>query len=571
MMGVEEALQDSNIMTGTFSLNDHYATMLFDSGADDSFVSTTFVPLLDIEPSSLGFSYEIEIASEQLVYINKVIRGCKLEIEGHTFHIDLIPFGHKSFDVIIGTNWLSRHRGRIPLPHGEMLRVYGEWPEEKVKHLMSAKAKEPKLKDIAIIRNFFEVFHDDLSGLPPSREVEFRIDLIPGAMSVEKSPYRLAPNKIKELSYQLKELQDKGFIRPSSSLWGAPVLFFKKKNGCFRICIDYRELNKLTIKNRFPLPRIGDLLDQLQVSQYFSKIDLRSGYHQLRVHEDDIPKTAFRTRYGHFEFPVMPFGLTNAPATKEEHEMHLGLILDMLKKEKLYVKFLKCEFRLRDVQFLGHVVNSDSIHVDLSKIEANKKYVWGDEQEMAFQTLKDKLCNAPILALLDGPKDFVVDYDASCQGLGCVLMQKGKVIAYASRQLKIHKKNYTTHDLELGAVVFALKIWRHYLYRTKSVIYTDHKSLQHIFNQNELNMRQHRWIELFSDYDCEIHYHPVKANVVADALSRKDRIKHKRVRAMNMTIQSSIKGTDISNITRKPPKKKGEQQGHEKRKESKST
>ncbi|GKA84564.1 putative nucleotidyltransferase, ribonuclease H [Tanacetum coccineum] len=359
-------------------------------------------------------------------------------------------------------------------------------------------------------------------------------------MPVAKSPYRLAPIEMEELSNQLRELHDK-------------------------------ELNKLTIKNRYPLPRIDDLFDQLQGSCYFSKIDLWFGYHQLRVHKDDIPKTAFRTRYGHFEFTVMPFGLTNAPAvfmdlmnrvcrpyldkyvivfiddiliyskTKEEQEMHLGLILDLLKKEKLYAKFSKCEFWLREVQFLRHVVNSNVIHVDPNKIE-NKKYVWGDEQQRAFRTLKDKLCNASVLALSDGPEDFMVYCDASCQVLGCVLMQKGKVIAYASRQLKIHKKNYTTYDLELGAVVFALEIWRHYLYETKSVIYTDHKSLKHIFNLKELNMRQHRWIELFSDYDCKIRYHPGKTNVVADALSRKETIKPRRVRAMSMTIQSSIKG-----------------------------
>ncbi|GJT75826.1 putative reverse transcriptase domain-containing protein [Tanacetum coccineum] len=206
--------------------------------------------------------------------------------------------------------------------------------------------------------------------------------------------------------------------------------------------------------------------------------------------------------------------------------MHPRLILELLKKEKLYAKFSKCEFWLQEVQFLGHVINGDDIHVDPSKIEA---------------TLKDKLCNAPVLVLPDGPEDFMVYCDASCQGLGCVLMQRGKVIAYASRQLKIHEKNYTTHDLELGAVVFSLKIWRHYLYGTKSVIYTDHKSLQHNCNQKELNMRQHRWIELFSDYDWEIRNHPGKANVVADALSRKERIKPKRVQAMNMTIQPSIK------------------------------
>ncbi|GJV98834.1 putative reverse transcriptase domain-containing protein [Tanacetum coccineum] len=475
------------------------------------------------------------LASRQLVEINKVIKGCKLEIEGQIFDIDLIPFGHRSFDVIIG-----------------------ERPEEKARLLMSAKANERKQEEIVVVRDFPEVFPDDLSRLSPIREIKFQIELIPGATPVAKSPYRLAPSKLEELSGQLKELQDKGFIRPSSSPWGAP--------------------------NRYPLPSIDDLFDQLQGSQFFSKIDLMSGYHQLRVHEDDIPKTAFRTRYGHFEFTVMPFGLTNAPTvfidlmnkvcrpyldkfvivfiddiliyskTREEHVEHLRLVLRLLKKEKLYAKFSKCEFWLREVQFLGHVINGNGIHVDPSKIEAVKNWKapriptkkcktfdWGEEQELTFQTLKDKLCNALVLALLDGPEDFVVYCDASGIGLGCVLMQRGKVIAYASRQLKIHEKNYTTHDLELGATVFALKLWRHYLYGTKSVIYTDHKSLQHIFSQKELNMRQRRWIELFSDYDCEIRYHPGKANVVADALSRKERVKPKRVRAMNMILQSSIK------------------------------
>ncbi|GKC37830.1 putative reverse transcriptase domain-containing protein, partial [Tanacetum coccineum] len=375
---------------------------------------------------------------------------------------------HQDPNIMTGIDCLSRHKAeivchekvvRIPLPRGEMLIVIGERLEEKVRHLMSAKAEEKKLKDIVVVRNFSEVFPGELSGLPPSREIEFH----------------------------------KGFIRPSLSPWGAPILFVKKKDGSFRMCIDYRELNKLTIKNCYPLLRINDLFDQLQRSQYFSKIDLRSGYHQLRMHEDDIPNTAFRTRYGHFELIVMPFGLTNAPAvfmdfmnrvcrpyldkfvivfiddiliyskTKEEHKTYLGLILELLKKE-LYAKFSKCEFWLREVQFLGHVINGDGIHVDHNKIEAVKNWEApktpsdGGEQDRAFQTLKDKLCNAHVLALPDKPEDFVVYCDALCQGLRCVLMQRGKVIAYASRQLKIHEKNYTTHDLELGVVVFALKI-----------------------------------------------------------------------------------------------------------------
>ncbi|GKB49757.1 reverse transcriptase domain-containing protein, partial [Tanacetum coccineum] len=466
-----------------------------------------------IEPNDLGFSYEIEITSGQLVEIDKVIKGCKLEIEGHVFDINLIPFGSGSFDMIIGMDWLSNHKAkiichekvvRVPLPDDKVLRVIGERPKEKIRDLRSAKIKEQKQEEIVVVRDYPEVFQDDLSGLLPNREIEFHIELVPGAIPVAKSPYRLAPSEMEEL-----------------------------------MCIDYRELNKLTIKNRYPLPRIDDLFDQLQGSQYFSKIDLRSGYHQLRVHEDDIPKTAFRTRYGHFEFTVMPFGLTKTPATREEHEVHLGLVLELLKKEKLYAKFSKCEFWLREVQFIGHVINGDGIHVDPSKIKAVKNWEaprtpsevhsflglagyyrrFIEKFSKIAKPLTDKLCNAPVLALPDGPVNFMVYCDASGLVLGCVLMHKGKVIAYVSRQLKIHEKNYTTHDLELGAVVFTLKIWRHYLYRTKSVIYIDHKSLQHIFSQKELNIRQRRWIELFSDYDCKISYHPGKANS-----SIKDRI-----------------------------------------------
>ncbi|GJV79835.1 putative reverse transcriptase domain-containing protein, partial [Tanacetum coccineum] len=258
------------------------------------------------------------------------------------------------------------------------------------------------------------------------------------------------------------------------------------------------------MKNRYPLPRIDDLFDQLQGSSIYSKIDLRSGYHQLRVREQDIPKTAFRTRYGHYEFQVMPFGLTNAPA----------------------------------VQFLGHVIDSRGIHVDPAKIESIKDWATPKTptEIRQFLGLAGYYRSAPILALPEGSEDFVVYCDASHKGLGVVLMQREKVIAYASRQLKVHEKNYTTHDLELGSVVFALKIWRHYLYETKCTMFTDHKSLQHILDQKELNMRQRRWLELLSDYDCDIRYHPGKANVVADALSRKERIEPLRVRALVMTI-----------------------------------
>ncbi|GJX05052.1 putative reverse transcriptase domain-containing protein, partial [Tanacetum coccineum] len=370
---------DSNVVTGTFLLNDCYASILFDTGADRSFVSTTFSSLIDITPTTLDHYYDVELADGKIIRINTIIRGCTLNFLNHPFNINLMPVELGRFDVII-----------------------------------------------------------DFLGLPPTRQVEFQIDLIPGAAPVARAPYRLSPSEMKELSEQLQELSDKNFIRPSSSPWGAPDL-------------------------------IDDLFDQLQGSSVYSKIDLRSGYHQLRVREEDIPKTAFRTRYGHYEFQVMPF-----------------------------------------VQFLGHVIDSRGIHVDPAKIESIKDWAspktpteirqflglagyyrrfiegfskiakpmtkltqkkvafeWGDKQEAAFQTLKTKLCSAPILALPQGVENFIVYCDASHKGLGAVLMQNEKVIAYASRQLKIHEKNYTTHDLELGAVVFALKIWRHYLYGTK--------------------------------------------------------------------------------------------------------
>ncbi|GJU86069.1 putative reverse transcriptase domain-containing protein [Tanacetum coccineum] len=458
---VENLQQNPNVVAGTFLLNDHYACILFYSGAEKSFVSSVFTPFIDIAPTALNTSYEVELADGKVVSTNTVLRGCTLVLLNHVFKIDLLPTRLGSFDVIVGMDWLSYHRAvidcyekivRIPLPNGEILEVQGERPEKDPGSLACIKADEKKLDDIRVVRDFPEVFPDDLSGLPPVREIEFRIDLIPGASPVVKSPYRLAPSEMLELSNQLKELQEKGFIRPSHSPWGAPVLFVKKKDGAMRMCIDYRELNKLTIKNRYPLPRIDDLFDQLQGACCFSKIDLRSGYHQLRVREEDIPKTAFRTRYGHFEFTVMPFGLTNAPAifmdlmnrvckpyldkfvivfiddiliyskSEEEHEVHLKTILDLLKKEKLYAKFSKCEFWLKEVQFLGHVVNRDGLAgyyprfiENFSKIakpltlltQKNKTYVWGNEQDEAFRILKEKLCNAPVLALPDGPDDFV--------------------------------------------------------------------------------------------------------------------------------------------------------------------
>ncbi|GKC94347.1 reverse transcriptase domain-containing protein [Tanacetum coccineum] len=533
----EAAVKDNNVVNGTFLINNVYASVLFNTGTDRSFVSYAFSKYIDIPPTTLNTNYSVELADGKSLTTKTILRGCTLNLQNHLFKIDLLPIELGSFDVIVGMDWMAEHRAEvvcyekyIRVPYGnDMLIVQGERSGVKNKSRLEVissirtqkyinqgcqvfliqmmkeeetEIPERRIEDVPVVRDFPEVFPEDLPGLPPTRQVEFHIELIPGAAPVARAPYRLAPAEMKELAEQLKELSDKGFIRPSSSPWGAPILFVKKKDGSFRMCIDYRELNKLTVKNRYPLPRIDDLFDQLQGSSIYSKIDLRSGYHQLRVREEDIPKTAFRTRYEHYKFQVIPFGLTNAPAVfidlmnrvckpylekfvivfiddiliysrnEKEHEEHLKNILELLKKEELYAKFSKCEFWIHTVKFLGHVIDSSGIHVDPTKIEAVKNWaspttpseiyqflgLAGEEQETAFQLLKQKLCAAPILALPEGSDKFVVYCDAPIKGLGAVLIQRMKVIAYASRQLKVHKKNYTTHDLELGAVVFALKI-----------------------------------------------------------------------------------------------------------------
>nr|GEX11166.1 hypothetical protein [Tanacetum cinerariifolium] len=514
--------QGPNVVTGMFLLNNQYASVLFDSGSDRSFVDTRFSSMPNIDLVKIRVSYEVELADGKVVSTNIVLKGCTLNLVNHIFKIDLMPIELGTFDVIIGMDWLIKHDAvivcgekvvRIPYEN-KMLIVKSDKGVSRLKviscikarkyvergfhlflaHVTEKKLKENRLKDVPVIHDFHEVFPDDLTRLSPSRQVEFLIDLVPEAAPVACAPYRLAPSEMRELSVQLQELPKKGFIHPTLSSWGALVLFVKKKDGYFRMCIDYRELNKLTVKNRYPLSRINDLFDQLR-------------------------------------------------AWKE-----LKIILELLKKERLYAKFSKCDFWLDSVQFLGYVIDRSGVHVDPAKIEAiknwaapktpmevtqflglagyyrrfiegfsliskiltkltekDKKYKWGKEKEEAFQTLKQKLCSAPILALLERTEDFVVYYDASLKGYEVVLMHREKMITHASRQLKVHEENYATRDLELGAVVFAL-----------------------------------RWIELLSNYDCEMQYHSGITNVVVGALSRKERNKPLRVQALMMTVHNDL-------------------------------
>jgi hypothetical protein len=387
------------------------------------------------------------------------------------------------------------------------------------------------------------------------------------------------------------------------------------------MCVDYRPLNEVTIKNKYPLPRIDILFDQLTGARVFSKIDLRSGYHQIRIRPEDIPKTAFTTRYGLFEYLVMSFGLINAPAhftylmnsvfmpeldkfvvvfiddiliyskNEEEHAKHLRIVLTRLREHQLYAKFGKCAFWLEEIRFLGHILYVKGIVVDPSKVKYilewkppttvhqvrsflglaeyyrrfipdfskivkpiigllknDTKFDWSSKCNEAFEQLKVLLTTAPVLAQPDIEKPFDVYCDASGSGLGCVLIQEGRVIAYASRQLRRHEEHYPTHDLELVAVVHALKIWRHYLLGNTCHLYTDHKSLKYLFTQSELNMRQRRWLELIKDYDLEIHYHPGKANVVADALSRKASCHCLTVRTPDTTLCQEMEKLNLGTI-----------------------
>ncbi|GJU00892.1 putative reverse transcriptase domain-containing protein [Tanacetum coccineum] len=485
-VGVAGQNPDNNVVTGTFLLNNRCASILFDTGADRSFVSTQFSTLINIAPTTLDHGYNVELADGRIIWVNTVLLGCTLNFLNHPFHVDLMPVEMGTYDVIIGMDWLTKYQAvidcakkivRPEVSATRMSRLFGTYYHQgdwrQVKEEATARCTDRQKFSRSISRGLARSSTYQTSGIS-HRSSTWCCTCSTGTLSI-------GPSEMKELADQLQELSDKGFIRPSSSPWGAPVLFVKKKDGSLRMCIDYRELNKLTVKNRYPLPRIDDLFDQLQGSSVYSKIDLRSGYHQLRVREEGHSRRhAFRNLdMGHYEFQVMPFGLTNAPAVfmdlmnrvckpyldkfvivfiddiliysknKQEHEEHLKIILELLKKEELYAKFSKCEFWIPKVQFLGHVIDNKGIHVDPAKIESVKdwaspktpteirqflglagyyrrfiegfskiakpmtkltqkkvKFEWGDKQEAAFQLLKQKLCSAPILALPEGSEDF---------------------------------------------------------------------------------------------------------------------------------------------------------------------
>nr|AAR06331.1 putative polyprotein [Oryza sativa Japonica Group] len=527
----EEAQSAPEVILGTFPVNSTPAVILFDSGATHSFISKRFAGAHGLSLVKLKIPMRVHTPGGGMTTTH-YCPSVTVEIQGLIFPANLILLESKDLDVILGMDWLTRHRVidctshtiKLTNAKGEVVTFQSPVLQKPGISLNQAAGEEQevavekttkKLEDIPIVREYPEVFPDNLTTMPPKRDIEFRIDLAPGTAPIHKRPYRMGANELAE------------------------------KDKTKRMCVDYRALNVVTVKNKYPLPRIDDLFDQLKGATVFSKIDLRSGYHQLRIREEDIPKTAFITRYGLFECTVMSFGLTNAPAffmnlmnkvfmefldkfvvvfiddiliyskSEEEHKQHLRLVLEKLKEHQLYAKFSKCDFWLKEVQFLGHIVNAQGVAVDPANVESvtkwtpprtvtqvrsflglagyyrrfienfskiakpmtqllkkEEKFIWSAECNRSFEELKGRLVSAP----------------------------DGKVVSYASRQLRPHEGSYPTHDLELAAVVHALKIWRHYLIG---------------------NRCERRWLELIKDYDMGIHYHPGKANVVADALSRK--------------------------------------------------
>lgn len=589
---------------GTLLIHSIPFAVVYDTGATHSLISHDIAQQLKLNCMIVDRPLLIKSPLGNSCVLGMMCMQLGLNIGGYMFNADLYVLQYPGIGVILGVDWLRKYRAiinmetsTISLKTSEGKRIVVLCEVNKNRNIvtlanLSSEKHMPALEEIPIVNEYADVF-DEVRGVSNHRPVEFSIKPIPGANPVVKRPTRMGPKELIELKKQLVELEEKGFIRPSSSSWGAPVVFVKKQDGPLRLCIDYRELNKITVKNKYPLPRIDDLFDQSSGAKIFSRLDLASGFHQMKVEEESIKYTAFNTRYGLYEFLVMPFGLTNAPSyfvdlinrifrkyldkfvlifiddiliyskTVEEHENHSHIVTQKLRQENLKAKFSKCTFWQNEVNFLGHVISEKGISVDPNKVIAvqawkrptnvtevrsfmgmsgyyrrfikdfakisipltrltrkNQVFAWTEECEKAFGRLKEALIQAPILKVPEGNENLVIYTDASGQGLGEVLMQQHQVIAYASRQLKPSEVRYATHDLELAAIVYALKLWRHYLLGAKFEVYTDHKSLKYLFSQKELNMRQQRWIELLASYDFEIFYTPGKANRVADALSR---------------------------------------------------
>ena len=635
---------------------------LMDSGAQRNVVSRALVNALHLRTRKCKEPIIIGMADGKTVYkCTRFLRAAPFSLletefsEAEDFLV--VPTDQ---EVILGLPWLERwnptvdwEKRTINFPYRTgRVHTHGapESTQEGVRtEIISALAMKRELRKaetrafICIVREtestgaddrhpcmaklekeFPDIFAEKLPpGMPPTRGVTHTIELEEGVAPPFGPIYRFAPAELEELRKQITELLATGKIQPSKSPYGSPTIFVRKKDGTLRMCIDYRALNKLTVKNRYPMPRPEDLFDQMRGASVFSKIDLASGYHQVRVQPEDVPKTAFRTPFGHYEFLVMPFGLTNAPATfqsimnnvlhpffgkfavvylddiliysqnKEEHEKHLRQVLQVLAEHELYAKPSKCFWFQREVEYLGHIICAEGLRVDDSKVKAiadwpeptnvhevrqflgfanyYRRFVqnyariavpltdltkremlfqWSAKCQNAFNQLKGSLLSAPILRLADTSKPFRVETDASDFAIGAVLLQEYEhhwhPVAYDSRKLQQAERNYHPYERELLAVIYALKLWRHYLLGQGFEAYTDHKTLETFERKSDLTHRQARWAEVLQDFDVTIKYQPGQKNIVADSLSRRPDHKVNMVRLTHIT---TLETTELAGLT----------------------
>jgi hypothetical protein len=633
-------------------LNERPVLLLVDCGASSNFVSTEFIKNNNLGISTASTVNTVTLADgSQQVSCGTLEHAC-ITVGTYTDHFDFTVLPLPKYDAILGQSWLQSlnpnidwikqsisltHDGRRhsftattdPMPYHATknllnsllitkaslkqsirrrdveLLILVQHTSDTTLHLssidQSQESDEYTEQRKALLTEFNDVFPPKLPpGLPPRREVDHKIELVPDAKPVIRPTYAMSAKELEELSRQLNELTAAGFIRPSKSPYASPVLFVKKKDGTTRMCVDYRALNQMTIKNRYPLPRIDELFDRLQGAKYFTKLDLVSGYHQMRIEDGDVEKTAFRCRYGHWEYLVMPFGLTNAPAsfmhlmnqilrpfldrtvivflddiliysrTFEEHQRHVREVLETLRKHKLYAKESKCEIYQRRVEFLGHRIDEDGLHMMTEKLDAirdwptltkvddirsflglcgfyrrfikdfsaiaapltallhkDTPFEWNQPQQQAFQQLKDAMMKKPVLLLPDQSKPFVLVTDASGYAIGATLCQDQgdglRPVAYLSMKMNSHELNYPVHEQELLAIIISMTTWRQYLHGNPFTlrVLTDHHSLQWLKTQPHLSLRQTRWVEKLAEFDYTIEYQEGKKNVVADALSRR--------------------------------------------------
>jgi len=621
---------------------------LIDCGAQGCFISESFAKILRSERSPLRTSVRIRTVTGEILSCMEELPCLTLTTPGHTSHIDC-TIGPLTHDLILGMTWLYDHNPLINWRTQEI--SWTGWnvarpastPRTPNYETVCAKSfKKILQKELAecfvllinevtsdidpnpiealnldLVKEYPEVFPENLpSRLPPPRSVDHRIDLIPDAKPYARTPYRLSKFETEEMQKIVEELLGQGLIRPSTSPWAAPVLFAPKKDGKLRFCVDYRVLNKQTVRNYFPIPRTEDLIDKTQGARVFSLIDLWSAYHQVLVYPKDVPKTAFITPFGHFEYLVVPFGLTNAPATfqtlmnsllghlhfvsvylddilifsksRSEHEDHLRQVLNILRENKLHAKISKCSFFQESVEFLGHILSTHGLQPSPIKIDAIRSwptphnvktlqqflgfanyyrrfipgfamtavplnrlltkdadFKWGKECQEAFKALRRHLTESPVLRLHDPELPTRIETDSSGFAIGAVLSQKHKdgwhPVAYLSRSMTDHERNYAVQEQELLALIYALTKWRHYLFGMEIVAYTDHSSLVTWETNRELSGRRARWMELLSQFPVKIVYRAGQKNILADALSRRNDLKELSLVSLNSDIVHRIR------------------------------